>query len=390
MNKQLITLALGNFAVGTGALVLAGVLPAIAQDFAVSPATAGYTVTVYALTYAVTAPVLGALLGRLPRQQLLLIALGLVTGFSLLAAVANSFGMLLLARALAAVGGGLYSPTAAAVGTTLVPPEERGRALALVFAGLPLATILGVPIGTLIGDRFGWHATFVLVAALGLLAFALVSLLVGQVTNPTPTSLRVLRTVLTDRGLLLAISVQTLQVTGQFIVFTYIALSLRTISGLEGSAISGILFLIGLAGFVGNWLGGYSGDRWGVRVTIITNLIILLLTLAAVPLTTTLPITILVMVVWGIVGFGFNPAQQKRLVLLAPTAAGAMLALNAAALYVGNALGALVGGIVLENIGIVALGPVAAVVVGLALATFLLSVRQQTDATPAAQTASPP
>lgn len=122
MNKQLITLALGNFAVGTGAL--AGVLPAIAQDFAVSPATAGYTVTVYALTYAVTAPVLGALLGRLPRKQLLLLALGLVAGFSLLAALAGSFGLLLVARALAAVGGGLHSPTAAAVATTLGHPKN--------------------------------------------------------------------------------------------------------------------------------------------------------------------------------------------------------------------------------------------------------------------------
>lgn len=158
-----------------------------------------------------------------------------------------------------------------------------------------MATILGVPIGTLIGDRFGWPATFVLVAVLGLLAFVLVSLLVGQVTNPTPTSLAVLRGVLANRGLLLAISVQTLQVTGQFIVFTYIALSLRTISGLEGSAISGILFLIGIAGFLGNWLGGYSGDRWGVVVTIAVSMSVLLVALAAVPFAVTPALTVLVM-----------------------------------------------------------------------------------------------
>ena len=170
-------MALGAFAIGTESFMVAAILPAIAEDLHVRTEVAGQLVTAFALTYAVSSPVLTALTGTLGRRRLLVGCMTAFAGANLLAALSTSYGALLMARVLLAVAAGLYVPNANAIASALVSPDRRGRALAIVTGGLSLAVALGVPIGALIGGHFGWRMTF---AGVGLLsAVALIGLMVG-------------------------------------------------------------------------------------------------------------------------------------------------------------------------------------------------------------------
>ncbi|NUS87481.1 MAG: MFS transporter, partial [Streptomyces sp.] len=179
MRLRLLLLALGTFAVGTDSMVMAGILGLISRDLDVSVPTAGQMVTVFALAYALLAPVLATLTARWPRRQLLLTALTVFTAANALSALAPTYPLLLATRVLAAAGAALYTPTANAVATSLVPPERRGRALATVLGGMTVATALGVPLGTWIG-RTDWRLTMWLVVALGAAALAGQALLLRE------------------------------------------------------------------------------------------------------------------------------------------------------------------------------------------------------------------
>lgn len=321
MPRSLWVLALGNFAVGTSGLVLAGILGLLAADLDVPLGTAGTVITAYALTYAVSAVLLSGVTGHLPRRTLLIAGLGLFTLGNVAAAVAPSLGVLLLARAVSAVGASVFTPVASGVAAALVPPELRGRALALVFVGIPVATVLGVPLGTWIGGAFGWRTAFWLVVAVGVLALAGVAALVR------------------------ALLVTGLLYLGQFAVYPYLVSALRSVTGLDAGGITGILLLFGVAGLLGNALGGRLTDVWSGPGTLRSGLILTAASLLALPLVLGHGWSVAVVAfAWGAGSLLVNPPQQSHIVNLAPGAAGVALALNASALYVGQALGAPLGG----------------------------------------------
>ncbi len=376
MKLRLLILALGNFAIGTGALVIAGVLPLIAHTLTVPVTTAGQLVTVYALTYAVAAPLLTALTGRVARRRLLLMALALFIAGNVLAVLAPTFGVLVLARVVSAGGAALFTPIALTVAVTLAPPAERGRALALVFAGLPVATVLGVPLGTFMGAHYGWRATFIVVVLLGVVAAGGVVALIRGVAAPPPLPPRTWLALLRDRRLLPALSLTLLQSTAQFTVFTYIALLLGHTIGLAGTGLSLMLLFFGLAGLIGNSVGGYGADRWSATGTVAVSLVALAIALAALPVAGLSVLgTALALGVWGFAGIAFNPAQQARLLALAPAAPGAVLSLNASALYLGTAAGAVLGGMVAHALTVTMIGPAGALVGVCALVILVVSVR---------------
>ncbi len=263
MNPRVLTLTAGNFAVGTGGLVLAGILPLIARDTGVAITTAGQLVTVFALTYAVGAPVLATLTAAAPRRALMIAALLIFAAGNGLAAVAPDFGALTLARVVAALGAAMFTPTASAVAVALVPREQRGRALALVIAGLSVATVLGVPLGTLLGQRFGWRLTFAFVALSGVLAAAGVRVLLPTVATPPAAGLRTRLALLRQGAVVGALAVTMLVTTGQFAVYTYLASLLEEVTGLGEGGVSAMLLLFGAASVVGSVLGGWGTDRWG-------------------------------------------------------------------------------------------------------------------------------
>jgi predicted MFS family arabinose efflux permease len=375
-------LAVAAFAIGTEAFVIAGLLPVIAADLQVSAGAAGQLVTVYALTYAVGSPILAVAFNNLDRRTLLALALSCFIASNLLAAMAMTFVLLLASRMLMAVGAGLCMPTALAVSVAVAPPERRGRAIALVSSGLTVATVLGVPFGTLIGNHFGWRATFVMVAGLGVVA--LLGLLFGLPRGlPRTTATISQRIAVARRGAVLhALAITILWAVGGFTMFTYLSVPLREL-GFGPTEISLALLIFGSAAAIGNLLGGSLADRIGPIPTATLGLIgmILALTLQSAalkfaPPELARPIVLALLFCQGLSGWAFYTAQVASIVRIEPEVATIALSLNASAMYLGFAIGGVTGAVVLSFLDPSDLGWAGGLSVAAALATLLVRERQ--------------
>lgn len=361
-------LALGNFAIGMGSLVIAGILRPLSAGLHVAVGDAGQLVTVYALAYALASPLLIAATRAVPRKRLLLIGLVLCVAGNLLGAFAPAFGAMLATRVLVALGAALFTPTASTVAAATSAPERRAQAIGLVFGGLTVATALGVPAGAFIGLHYGWRAALVAVAVVaGAGIVAVAATLPREVVAPAPDP-RAWGRLLRRGAILLAVAVTLLQSTAQFTVFTYISPLLTRAVRLDATGITLALLLFGLASVVGNVGAGYLADAWGAARGVALTLATLIPALAGLAfLHGSVPFAAVLLALWGAAGFGFNVPQQARLVVLAPAAATATLALNASALYLGSALGATAGGALVRQGALLSLGLVGAGIAVLAL-----------------------
>lgn len=369
--RQLWLLALANFAIGMGAFVVVGVLSPVAKAFGVDRAHAGGLMSVYAGTYAIASPLLIAATGRLDRRRLMSIGLALFAAGSLLAALAPSFGLLLGARAVMALGGGLVTPVAASVGVALAGPGQQGRALAIVFGGLTFAQVLGIPAGAWLGYALGWQAAFVVVAVLtvaGLLAIGMA--LPAGIAVPV-ASLASLGAVLRSGWLMLAVGFTVLFTGGLYVCYTFVAPLLETVYGLSRDGVTAMLLLFGLGAVVGNAMGGRLTDRIGSRRTLVLLCLAQGLLMPALTLPTwPLAVVGMLMFVWSVFGWSFMVPQQARLAALDPARLPVLFALNASAIYVGATLGSGVGGAVLQSLGLHALGLFGAALALLGLASL--------------------
>ena len=360
-SETLTALALANFAVGTGFLVIAGVLDVIAAELQVTVPLAGQLVGIYAIAYAIGSPLIVTFTGRVDRRRMILIGLALIAVGSLAGAASPNFATLFASRIVVALGAGMVTPTASAITAAVVAPERRGRALAFVFGGLTIAQVLGMPAGTYIGHHLGWRYSLLLVTVLALIAFvAILRRVPSKIAVPAP-SRQAFRRVLGDRRLLWTLAVSALVLGAQFIPFTFIASYLVHYSGADPVGVTLLLFWFGLAALVGNLIFGRVIDRHGARGAIVITICVVVGVMLLLPaMKHGFVATLVILALWGMFGFGFNPAQQARVVEVAPYATNIALALNAASLYVGQALGAAIGGATLANFGIEALSFVAA------------------------------
>ncbi len=361
-------MALGTFALGTESLVIGGVLPEIATDLHSSLSTAGLLVTVFAITYAISAPIMGTLLSRFAPKAVLTAAMSLFVVANLLAALAPSMAWLMVARVGTAIVASMYTPNASAMAGSLARPQERGRALALVYVGLSLATVFGVPLGTVIAEMGSWRTTFVFVAILGAIATIGVARFLPAAPRRNTVTFTQWKHVFTDRRVLEVLSVTTLFFTAQFAAFTYIAKTVIAITGVSKVAVPAALFLFGAAGFTGNTVAGRLTDSWGaVRTGRLATGLMAIGLAALTPLTRfnlgTVGIVLgaVALVVWGLGGWALNPAQQMRLLAAAPESGPTVLAANSSALYLGTALGGLVGSTILRTVGLSWIGLIAAI-----------------------------
>lgn len=344
MPPVLILLSLCNFVIGTGAFVISGILEPIGTDLGVSVAAAGQAMTVYALATALLAPLALVFTGRWPRRRALLVSMGIFAGGNLLCALAPSLPVLLLGRVVMGVGA-MFTPVAAGIAVALVEPARRGQALALVFLGVSLSYVVGLPLGAWLGLRFGWHwpiaaVALAAVAAAAALAWRLPADLrsPGASFDGLPALLR-----LPAVGWTLALTL--LYFTAIFVVFSYIGPVLQALLPMSGERLSFTLMLFGLSGVVGTLVGGWANDRFGPRRTLTLQLSLLGTTMALVPLTAGMYAAIVtVFVIWGTAGFGMMAPQQSRLAAAAPAQAPLLLSLNTSMLYLGTAGGAALGG----------------------------------------------
>ncbi|HTB79159.1 MAG TPA: MFS transporter [Polyangiaceae bacterium] len=380
-------LALGTFAIGTEGFMIAALLTTIAADIRVSVAEAGLLVSIFALAYATSSPLLTALTGRVDRRQLLLGSMSLFAAFNMVAAQAHSFLALAAARVLLAFAAGLFTPNANALAGALVPAEQRGRAIAIVNGGLTAAIALGVPLGALVGERLGWRMTFVGVGVLSAIAAAGLArgLQRGVGASMVSASLRDRVQAVRNPRVARTLAVTTLWATGSYAVYTYVAPLLYAATPLRGSQIGFVLCTWGVAAGIGLFVSGNATDRFGTKVVLrvsLTSLVLALAGLAVVanvvaPAAAVLPVLAAV-ALWGMSSWAFFPAQQTRFIeLVGVTSAPVALSLNASFMYLGFSLGAALGGFSLLHVGPRNLGFVGAVCDLAAL--MLLLVNQARD-----------
>lgn len=368
MDRRLLILALGMFAMGTDNFVVAGILPSVAESLHTTVGLAGQMVTVYALSYAVMAPVMAALAAAWPRKTLLVSALGVFVVGNAITALASDLNTVLFSRALAGLGAAMFSPTALGVTALLATPERRGRALATVTAGLAGATALGAPLGTFIGGFGGWRATLCLVALLGLIAMLGVWTVFRAIPEPAPVTLRQRLAPVRDVRVALTLLTSLFAFGGFLMVYTYLGAVLVGVTGGDGRVLAGMLLVWGVAATVGNALAGRLVDRFDNRRIINNGLGVGIVNFLALPWTSASMATALVaLVLWGLVGWGLLVPQQHRLVKLAPQVAPLLLALNNTATYGGLACSGALGGLVLMFIDARYLSIIGAALIAVAL-----------------------
>ncbi|WP_042299497.1 MFS transporter [Paraburkholderia kururiensis] len=349
MPIPLLALAISAFAIGTTEFVIMGLLPDVARDLSVSIPSAGLLVTGYALGVAVGAPLLAVVTSRMPSKLALQLLMGVFVAGNVLCAVASDYSLLMVARVVASFAHGSFFGIGSVVAASLVAQEKRASAIALMFTGLTLANVLGVPFGTFIGQEFGWRMAFWIVSVLGVLSLVGITALVPNRHDAGPAGLGHEVRVLREPQVWLALAMTILGFGGVFVVFTYITPILENVAGFSPRAVTLILVLFGAGLTLGNTVGGKLADR-ALMPSLMGILAMLAVVMAVFTKTSHSQIAAAVTVfVWGVAAFATVPPLQMRVVEKASAAPNLASTLNIGAFNVGNAGGAWLGGLAISH-----------------------------------------
>ena len=347
-------LFVATLALGTDEFVIAGLLPELAADLQISTGAAGQLITVFALTFAIGAPVMAVALDPLPRRHVILTGLAVFILANGAAAIAPTFSILLALRAVAGLAAAVVSATAFAVAAQGAPQDRQGRYLAVVTAGLTVAHFTGVPVGTWIGALFGWRSTFVLIAIVALGAMCVLAVttphLHGSAAMGLASRLRPLR----DPRVLRLVLAVFLSGAGGLMFYSYLSALLEQHQGTT-AALPWVLLLVGVIGVPSALLGGWFADRFGGRRS---RLIVIgwhagALALAGILLAlgAPLPVLLLSIAAWSIFAWALNPPLQASTIEAAPQAPMTAVSLNISGLYLGTAVAAGLGGLIVDGPG---------------------------------------
>lgn len=366
-----LAVALAIFCLITSELLPVGLLTPVGDAFRVSDGAAGLMVTVPGLVAGLCAPLVTVGAGRLDRRLVLCALIALTAAANLAAALAPGFAVLLAARLLVGVGVGGFWALAGGLAVRLVPQRDVGRATALVFGGVPTASVLGVPAGTLLGELAGWRVAFGAVGVLGLLALAALILLLPPLPPTREVTFRALPALLSgNRGVRAGVVVTFLVVTGQFAAYTFVRPVLQDVSGIDAAYVSTLLLGYGVAGVVGNFLAG-ARDAYRAVLVISTALTVVLGLIATLPGAVAGTALLLA---WGLAYGGVSVSVQGWMIKAAPTAAEAATSLMVAMFNLAIAAGALAGGFAVDGIGAPAAPLTGAALMLLAAVTVTLTV----------------
>ncbi|GIO28357.1 MFS transporter [Ornithinibacillus bavariensis] len=354
----LLALAVSAFAIGTTEFISVGLLPLIAKDLNISVTTAGLTVSIYALGVTFGAPILTSITSSMSRKSLLLWIMVVFIIGNGIAAVSTSIGVLLVARVISAFSHGVFMSIGSTIAADLVPENRRASAISIMFTGLTVATVTGVPFGTFIGQQFGWRIAFMVIVAVGILAFIANSILVpANLRKGARTPLKDQLKLVTNGRLLLIFIITALGYGGTFVVFTYLSPLLQNVTGFKEGIVAVILLVYGIAIAIGNMLGGKLSNQNPIKALFymfIVQAIILFILYFTAPFKIVGLATIFFM---GLMAFMNVPGLQVYVVILAerfvPTAVDVASAINIAAFNAGIALGSFLGGLVTDSIGLI-------------------------------------
>jgi DHA1 family putative efflux transporter-like MFS transporter len=376
---KIYVLAIVSFLVGTSEFVIAGILDMVASDVGVSVAVAGQLITVYSLAYALGTPILIALTARMDRRKLMLSALALFFAGNLVTVTTTGYGMLIGARIILAIGTGVFMVVALTVAAKIAHPGKQGSAIATVLLGFNLALILGVPLGRVIAGSYDWKIIFTGIGVLSLIAMFVLLLTIPKSEGEAPVPIREQLSLLKTPRISVALSISFFWILGYTILYTYITPFLLTITGMSERMVSIGLFAFGLASLLGSQVGGYGADKWGIPRTMIGGLlfhsgILFLLTAFSHSSMLVLPLLML----WSFFAWSTGPVQQVYLIGMAPKASGIILSLNTSIVQLGMAVGAVIGGIIVESKSLTAVGWLGGVGDGIGLIPAILSLSMRT------------
>jgi DHA1 family inner membrane transport protein len=375
----LLALAAAAFGIGTTEFVIMGLLPEISRSLDVTIPAAGQLVSMYALSVTFGSPFMAILMGRLPRRQALLILMAIFTLGNAFCAMAHGFELLMAARIFTALSHGAFFGIGAIVAADVVPRHQRAMAISLVFSGLTLANVLGVPFGTLLGQAYGWRMTFWAVVAIGFLAFIALVIWVPNVRQARRVRLRREVQALAHPQVLLAMTTSVISSASLFTVFTYITPMLESVSGISPHGVSLALLLFGVGITAGNLMGGRLAD-WRLMASVMGLFGVLILVQIVFTFTVHAAIpAIVTLMVWGALVFAVAPCLQTRVVDQGRAAPNLASTLNQSAFNLGNAIGASLGGLLVSaGLGYGVLPWGGAGLSLLALCTTLFAVRLET------------
>ncbi|MGW7102828.1 MFS transporter [Streptomyces sp. NPDC054883] len=347
MPLALLALAIGAFGIGTTEFVIMGLLPQVATDYGVTVPTAGFLVTGYALGVVIGAPLMTVLGTRVPRKRMLMLLMGLFIAGNVLSALAPAFGVMLAGRVVASLAHGAFFGIGSVVAAGLVAPERKAGAIAMMFTGLTVANVVGVPLGTLVGQTLGWRVTFLIVALLGVLGLLGIAKLVPELPRPEGVRIRHELAAFRNVQVLLAMAMTVLGFGGVFAAITYITPMMTDVAGFADTSVTWLLVLFGLGMVGGNLIGGRFADR-ALMPMLYVSLGALAVVLAVFTLTAHgkagAAVTIVLI---GALGFATVPPLQKRVLDQAAGAPTLASAVNIGAFNLGNALAAWLGGLVI-------------------------------------------
>ena len=387
INFPLLALAIGAFAIGTTEFSPMGFLPQIAENLNISIPTAGMLITAYALGVMIGAPIMTLWFGHFPRRKALILAMGIFTIGNILAAIAPNYWGLMVARMITSLNHGVFFGIGSIVATSVVPKDKQASAVAMMFMGLTIANIGGVPLATWVGQNIGWRMSFAAIAILGVITMlflwkALPEGIVGQRPN-VKAELKVL----TRMPVVLALLTTVMSAGAMFTLYTYIAPSLQNITHASPTFITLMLVLIGIGFSIGNQLGGKFADL-SLTKTLTTFLVLLMVMMLLFPILAKTQIgAALALLVWGAAAFAVVPPLQMRVMSVAHEAPGLASSVNIGAFNLGNAVGAAAGGAVLSmGMSYAAVSITGALLTALGLVLVLIQMKMTQATTASAPT----
>ncbi|MFK9094280.1 MFS transporter [Bacillus salipaludis] len=346
-------LALISFLVGTSNYIISGILDRIAETLGTSVATAGQLITVYSLAYAVGTPILMALTAKMDRRKLLLYSLGLFIAANLLTFILSGFGFFIAARIITALGAGVVTVNALSIAAKIAPPGKQASAIANVTMGITASLIIGVPLGRMVASAFGWKAVFLAIAIVGGMAMLVIAAVIPRMQGDKPVPLIKQFALLKKPQVLVALAITFFWLGGYSLAYTYISPFLLGVTHLNESLISAALFVFGVASLIGSKVGGYSADKRGIKYTLVSGMVLHVISLFLLSFVGQSVIAVFaILILWSFAAWSSAPAQQFNLVSLVPESSGVMLSLNSSMMQLAMAVGAGIGGLIINRVSL--------------------------------------
>lgn len=381
MDKRVYFLMIVSFVVGMVELIIGGILDLIAEDLNVSVGNVGLLITIFSLIFAVAAPILLVLTAGIERKKLTLISLSIFLLGNIVTVFSPTYTVLFIGRVISALSGSLLIILCLVMAPTLVEARYRGRAIGIVSMGVSGSIVLGIPVGLILGNAFNWRAPFVFIALLTTLSIIGVYVMMDRVEPRPAIPLKNLLSTLKIGKIFSAQLTTFLFMTGHTVLYAYLTPFVKATMGIDGTWISIVYLIFGVAAVSGGGIGGAISDRFGAKPTIFGCIFMFTFVLFAIPYTTfAIPVFLIILVIWGVLSWAITPAVQSYLIVTSPETADIQQSLNNSALHFGIAFGSLIGSIIIDHSTVESNASVGGIFVILSLFTAIFSVRSNMQA----------